>query len=53
MIKILLRIIIGCLLTPWMLLMTGWIWLFENTKEPYCWDLIWYNLSGQWEKLPE
>jgi hypothetical protein len=52
MIKRLLRIVVGSLLTVPLFLMTYWVWLFEKTSTPYCWDLIWYNLSGQWDKLP-
>jgi len=54
MIKRILRIIIGLILSPVLFVVSGWVWLNISKKdELYCWDYIWFTVSGDWDKLPD
>ena len=48
------RILTGIMVCPIIFLISGWVWIhFSNKEDKYCWDLLWYLISGQWEKLPD
>ena len=50
------RIIIGFPLSPILMLLATWIWLFSNDNETWVdcvWPGTWHLASGNWDKLPE